>query len=585
MRLYITKLYLIYMAVFIVIISVSAVIAIDSSYKLNRNELLYVNDQVINKVCQQLVEKSDHFWENYMPMYNTPINKLSFFNFFTADAQEIASDPSIKQTISGVLTQVMMLDNDIACILLKRSHEDHKAYLFTDSQVSEVSDDDLPYMSMLAENSTKNFLPLTTLTINGDPTEVYAISGGSPIFINNRNAGTMIVCYHANSIYEFQNQLLQISGARCFAATESGKAVCLLQGQFPGEADLASIATLDGDSIIIDGQKNYIQKVSYERYGIYVCYMIPWNQLQKLAHTKTPYILLFCMAMILLLAFSNRIINMLIFHRVNSIGQALEAVTIANWSSEMPLGKGNDEFDIITRNINNMIRQLRNAVEKSYVYELKCKTAELSEIQARLNPHFLYNTLDSICARAHQSGNSDIEEMLIILSRLLRNYINRKPFVTIREELTTCSLYIDLFKLRYNNNVNVLIDAQPQIMNYGIIRNMLQPLVENYFLHGYIPDKTDNLLEISMRLRETGLIEITVNDNGAGITEERLRELSFQEGYGLKNIHDRVRIFYGDQCMLNLSPRPEGGVTVKLIIRAMSLEEHERNLNLQAKSE
>jgi sensor histidine kinase YesM len=585
MRFYITKLYLIYMAVFISLISVFAVIAIDSTYKLNRNELLYVNDQVIDKVCQKLVEKSDHFWKNYMPMYYTVANKLNFFVFFTADAQELAADPSIKQNISGVLRQVMMLDNDIACIILKRSNEKRKAYLFSDSQVSEVTDAELSYLPMLEENPVKRILPLTMLAINGNPAEIYAISGGSPIFINNRNAGTMIVCYYAESTYEFRNQLKNITGARCFAATESGKVVCLLQGQSPSEADLARIATLEGNSVVIDGQKNYIQKVSYARYGIYVCYMIPWDELQKLAHTQTPSILFFCTAMIILLAFSNRIISILIFHRVNSIGKALEGVTIANWNAEIPLGKGNDEFDIITRKINGMICQLRNAVETSYEYELKCKTAELRELQARLNPHFLYNTLDSICARAQESGNSDLEEMLIILSRLLRNYINRKPFVTIREELTACSLYIDLFKLRYSHNVHILIDADPRVMDYGIIRNMLQPLVENYFLHGYIPDKTDNLLEISMRLRETGLIEITVNDNGAGITEERLRELGTREGYGLKNIHDRVRIFYGDPCMLNISPRPEGGVTVKLVIRAMSLEEHEKNLNEQDQSQ
>ena len=214
------------------------------------------------------------------------------------------------------------------------------------------------------------------------------------------------------------------------------------------------------------------------------------------------------------------------------------------------------------------------------------KTAEMGELQAKFNPHFLYNTLEVIRSHLQQKGDNDTAGMIVLMSRVFRSALNNSHFTTLRSECTFINSYLDIYRWRYANSFDVIYDMDTTLLNCGIIRNLLQPLIENYFVHGFSPDAPRNQLIISGQPDGTDHILLTVEDNGLGMSPERLHELNDQliardneaeaGGYGLVNLNDRIRLFYGSDCGLTISSIPDHHTTITMRIRRMSLEKHEQ---------
>ena len=151
-----------------------------------------------------------------------------------------------------------------------------------------------------------------------------------------------------------------------------------------------------------------------------------------------------------------------------------------NLSYRIPRSRRTDEFSFIAERFNEMCDELEDKVNKVYIYDLKQKSAELYALQASINPHFLYNTLEAIRGRLAMDGNIDAAEMVVLLSKLYRNQIKGKMFITLREEISQCNIYLELFSIRYDGNFQCSFDLPPEIMKYGIPKNTLQPILENY---------------------------------------------------------------------------------------------------------
>ncbi|MFR6274288.1 MAG: sensor histidine kinase [Blautia sp.] len=239
-------------------------------------------------------------------------------------------------------------------------------------------------------------------------------------------------------------------------------------------------------------------------------------------------------------------------------------------------------FSEIAASINAMAASLKENIDRAYYYELKQKEAELQELQAKFNPHFLYNSLELFCARCYQNGDEDTAELIAQTSAIFRGFIGSATFIPIREELAFSKRYLKLFSARYGDAVHIQYDFDSEVLEYGIVRNVFQPLVENYFVHGIDPSREDNHLCFHGYIQDEDLICITVEDNGLGMQKEKLEELNQRlqepiqtetESYGLKNLHQRLRLFYGPPCGLELLPNEEGGIVIRILIRRMTCAE------------
>lgn len=255
--------------------------------------------------------------------------------------------------------------------------------------------------------------------------------------------------------------------------------------------------------------------------------------------------------------------------RTDEILFVMEKVKIGELDVSIPITNENDEINYISENFNKMCKNLKDHIEKSYLAEINQKSAEMVALQNQINPHFLYNTLESIRMKAICNGDKEVGKMLYTLAFLFRKQLKEKSIITIRSELEYCEKYLEIFKFRYDDKFEYSVDCDEKLLDKQIIKFTLQPLIENYFIHGISLENYDNKLKIEIKAEDEDLI-IYIKDNGSGASEERIRELNdmlenkinLGESIGLINAHERIRINYGKNYGIKLFNNENKGIVV-----------------------
>nr|WP_274601613.1 sensor histidine kinase [Clostridium rhizosphaerae] len=258
--------------------------------------------------------------------------------------------------------------------------------------------------------------------------------------------------------------------------------------------------------------------------------------------------------------------------RVNGITEAMKSVQEGNFKIEIKTGSEDDEFSMISKSFNDMCRQLNEYISRVYLSEIKQKNAEMLALQSQINPHFLYNTLESIRMKAVSIGEKDLGKMLYNLSALYRNMIKGKTFITIEQELEHCKMYLDLFKFRYEGKFNYCIDVSEELYSKEIIKFSLQPIIENFIVHGINLDRDDNYIVIYSEKDGQDAV-IFIEDNGMGIEAEKVKSLNEKmenietgDSIGLLNVNERIRLTYGEEYGLVVKGRKFMGTVVSIRI-------------------
>jgi two-component system sensor histidine kinase YesM len=225
-----------------------------------------------------------------------------------------------------------------------------------------------------------------------------------------------------------------------------------------------------------------------------------------------------------------------------------------------------DELGQISRSFNDMLDELGRHIDREYKAEIRMKQTELAALQARVNPHFLYNTLEVIRMRAMSQGADDVGEMIYSLAALFRNSVSANPENTMGEELEMCRLYLELFRIRYKNKFTYSIDCDPELLSLPVFKMLLQPIVENYIVHGMESRRKDNRLTIKA-VKENGLVVVRIRDNGKGIDPDKLREImrtlklpeaEAGQSFGLRSVHERLKLVYGPAYGVSIESDPTG---------------------------
>lgn len=261
----------------------------------------------------------------------------------------------------------------------------------------------------------------------------------------------------------------------------------------------------------------------------------------------------FTIIIIMILCFI--LLNLLIYFITNAIVSPIESLTqnirnVENGKFTVSVKSNKkDEIGILIRSFGKMIRQIEYLINEAYTSKIKQKDYELKALRAQINPHFLYNSLSLINSRAITSGNDDISQMTLLLSQFYRTSLNHgKDITTVSNEVINTKSYISIQMIMWNNKFTVTYDIEDAVLNYEMPNLILQPIVENAITHGLKnSEKEDKVLEISIKAND-GLLLFKVNDNGAGIPAEIVHALLDQQtnGYGLKNVNERIRLIYGE---------------------------------------
>ena len=235
-----------------------------------------------------------------------------------------------------------------------------------------------------------------------------------------------------------------------------------------------------------------------------------------------------------------------------------------------------DELAVLNVSFNQMMERIGNLVEDIRVEQLKLRAAELNLLQAQINPHFLYNTLDAIIWMAETGQTEQVITMVSALSDFFRTTLSKgRDFITVREEETHIESYLKIQQFRYRDILEYSIDIPEELYGCQVLKLTLQPVVENALYHG-IKSKR-GMGHIAVKGRRLGnLLLLTVEDDGMGMTEERLeavrRGLSKEtdsgdgDGFGLYNIQQRIKLYYGQEYGMEIDSQYGKGTRVEITI-------------------
>lgn len=240
---------------------------------------------------------------------------------------------------------------------------------------------------------------------------------------------------------------------------------------------------------------------------------------------------------------------------------------------------GNDEIGMLGRHFKLMITKINELILREYKLELENKSSQLRVLQSQINPHFLYNAFQSIGTLALKSNAVQVYSLLTSLAKIMRYSMNMKEdIVPFTSELMHVKSYLLLQKQRFDEQFEFEIKVQKEVEDIQVPKMILQPIVENCFKHGFDQQEGKSTIHIEASLTDSEMVCISVKDNGRGVNEDRLEHIQqelFQriaieerhrESIGLKNIYDRLQIYYANQAKMSISASHEGGFTVTIEI-------------------
>ena len=260
------------------------------------------------------------------------------------------------------------------------------------------------------------------------------------------------------------------------------------------------------------------------------------------------------------------IISEFITKRIKKLQKTMKATETGNLGMVIENDSADEIGDLIN-GYNSMSKRLDETVNEVYQSKIKEKEYEMRALQAQINPHFLYNSLSMINWKALEADQEDISHITLALSTFYRTALNKgKNILLVKDEIANIKSYLDIQLAMHDNSFDVVYDIDDSILKYETLNLILQPLLENAIGHG-IDVKTNGRGEIRIEGKENGdFLDFTVSDNGVGMTKTQAAMIlsKSSNGYGVSNVNERIKLYYGEQYAVKIDSTPGVGTKVML---------------------
>ena len=263
--------------------------------------------------------------------------------------------------------------------------------------------------------------------------------------------------------------------------------------------------------------------------------------------------------------------------------------TITKNDLQALVNRGNaDEITELGLSFNIMIGRIRELLDAKISEQDNLKKAELRALQAQINPHFLYNTLDTIIWLAEAKRTEQVIEIVSALSNFFRISLSKgKDWITIGEEIERTKSYLTIQRMRYSDILDYQIDADEEVLDNTVLKLILQPLVENALYHGIKNKRGGGMIVVRAKQKNEKEILLEVEDDGIGFIPDKLAqlqaeladtsgEMKLESGFAIGNVNKRIRLYYGKQYGLSIRSEYNTGTCATLVIPAIRDETLER---------
>lgn len=463
---------------------------------------------------------------------------------------------------------------------------------FDDSHITYGKPGDISKISNLDMNEI--IKPLYTYTVpNNYDTYYYYII---PIFdteIGERpfeKIGTEVITLNIKNFTQLFKQYNLLSGSTILILDSNRRVVAsndekLVNNLFDESFVIQSTDTSRQD-VIYNNEKYILQRRQVDNLNWSILILLPENELLG---DIVPVIRLILIIGIIELLFSI----IISFFIIKGITKPIRKIT--DFAARVGFGNGKERLNLVLFNelkavvecVNSMLdqtddmnRRIFNTQEKLYQAELNEKIAELNALQSQINPHFLYNTLECIRSIAEVNGISEIRSISISMSNIFRYSIKQLNIVKMRDEVECVKYYFNIIDIRFRSRFQMEIDCEERLLEYEMIKMILQPVVENAVYHGLEAKIGKGSVKIRINQINSDMLEITVNDDGKGILPDSLIEIKTMleckhqdaikvkgtgRSIGLLNIHHRIMNYYGVEYGIRIES--EVNIGTEVIIR------------------
>lgn len=374
---------------------------------------------------------------------------------------------------------------------------------------------------------------------------------GISSYINNVSIGQRGYCFllddDGNIIYHPQQQLLY-AGLK----SEDTEALAALEdGAYADDTVIYSVASV-GDS-------------GWRAVGVsYVDELVNRNVDEMIRLTFWLAVVVLAVAVL-----TSWLLSRLIGKPLRGLASAMESFeSDADHFTYRPVG-GTREVQELSDSFEHMVLRIQELMTTVREEEINLRKTELKALQAQINPHFLYNTLDSIAWMCEQGRNADAVKMVHALARLFRISISRgHELIPIAKELEHAESYLQIQMYRYKNQFTYTFDVDPDCLGYYCNKITLQPIIENSINHGLDLMVDEGRIDVRVRFDGDDIV-FSVQDNGVGMSPEQLEAImkhgpTDRTGIGIKNVNDRLKIYFGRNYGLSITSEPDVGTCVEI---------------------
>lgn len=403
---------------------------------------------------------------------------------------------------------------------------------------------------------------------------------------NNKTIGRLLMWIDANYLFEYTEFYCREVFDSAYFINSEGKLIYNI-GPVSYCNDIKKAGLEDSKSDA--SQIRYINNKRYLVFNKPLSYNTDWrliglvsyDKLTKNLNVMSMAIYLIGIACIVTVIIVSFYMSKSITNPVIKVNKAILKLDRGEWPEPINV-RSEDELKQLVVGFNKMVENLKISIKKIYEEEENKKRAEvralefqLEFLQSQINPHFIYNTLNTFSFLALQNGNEKLRELIQSFNILLRSSISTESnYVTIEKELELTDSYLKIQKCRYGKVFDIIYNAPEEILEYKIPKLILQPLVENSIYHGIVPKESKGTIIVEF-IREDDGIRVDVIDDGVGIRQEEIPDIingkrsRYKRGFnniGLSNINERLKLYLGDEYSLKIYSKPGIGTVIEFLI-------------------
>ncbi len=456
-------------------------------------------------------------------------------------------------------------------------YSDYKARNLPDNYKTCIETDEL-WREKAILLPTDGHIPLRN-EVSSSPTFVYAIARQ---IVNTEcqfeRVGTMFITIDLSDFEQMRKLIQPDISTLIFICDKNGKTIYDSSKEYITKnlpAEICEVLGTSGSDIIFKGSHYIMASSKSEFTDWYVLMLTPKSVFSADAMAVSSAILTAAIITLIAVSIITVLASSAISKPVEQLAEAMDETRLRHLDRRVQI-TGNDEIARLGNSFNSLMDKLDVSIQNEYDAALQQKSAEIRALQAQMNPHFLYNVLQSMASMATLHNVPALATMATALGNTMRyNISGREPFVSIRDEINHVENYLTIQKIRFGDRINFDINVPEYVMDWQVPRVSIQPMVENAVIHGFDGRECTGNIFIGA-WEENGKIIIEVADDGKGIApgalallQENLSCSSNNDGVGgigIKNLYSRLKLLYGDNASLTIESEEETGTVVRIMI-------------------